>query len=196
MSLTVLTTELEAINSMLDAAGESPVSTLATSGLADVAECKLVLDQVLRSTLEMGWTFNRETDWDLVPDASGFINLPTNTLSFDVEKGSSKSTSADTVQRGLRLYDRKNHTYVFTETLTGEIVLLLIWEDLPQAARSFIMIRAARIYQARALGSETLYKFSEQEEFQAMAAMKRMQTKTSDNNFFTDSWSVQAVLNR
>lgn len=107
MSQTILTTELEAINTMLDAAGESPVSTLETSGLADVAECKLVLDQELRTVQEVGWTFNREVDWDLVPDSDGFINLPPNTLSFDVEKDSRKSTNADTVQRGLRLYDRK-----------------------------------------------------------------------------------------
>jgi hypothetical protein len=196
MSHAVLTTELEAINTMLDAAGESPVSTLETSGLADVAECKLVLDQVLRSALEVGWTFNKEEDWDIVPDVDGFINLPVNCLSFDVERNSSKSNSADTIQRGLRLYDKKNHTYVFTETITGEIVILLHWEELPQAARSYIMIKAARIYQTRALGSDTLHKFSEQQELNAYAALRRAQAKKTDGSFFKDSWSVSSVLYR
>jgi len=196
MSHAVLTTELEAINTMLDAAGESPVSTLETSGLADVAECKLVLDQVLRSALEVGWTFNKEEDWDIVPDADGFINLPVNCLSFDVERNSSKSNRADTIQRGLRLYDKKNHTYVFTETITGEIVILLHWEELPQAARSYIMIKAARIYQTRALGSDTLHKFSEQQELNAYASLRRAQAKKTDGSFFKDSWSVSSVLYR
>ena len=194
MTTSVLTTKLEAINTMLDAAGESPVSTLESSGLADVAECQLVLDQVIRSVLEIGWTFNKEEDWDLVPDASGFINLPVNTLSFDVEQWNTKSSSADTVQRGLRLYDKKNHTFVFTETLTGEIVLLLTWDELPQAARSYIMIKAARIYQTRALGSDSQHKFSEAQELSAFAALRRHQVKKTDGNMFRDSWSVNAVV--
>lgn len=194
MTTPVLTTKLEAINTMLDAAGESPVSTLETSGLADVAECHLVLDQVLRSVLEIGWTFNREEDWDLVPDSSGFINLPVNTLSFDVERWNTKSSSADTIQRGLQLYDRKNHTYVFTETITGEIVILLEWTELPQAARTYIMVKAARIYQTRALGSDSQHKFSEAQEGSAFAALRRHETKKTDGNMFRDSWSVSSVL--
>jgi len=194
MTTPVLTTKLEAINTMLDAAGESPVSTLETSGLADVAECHLVLDQVLRSVLEIGWTFNEEKDWDLIPDASGFINLPVNTLSFDIEKFNTKSSSADTIQRGLRLYDRKNHTYVFTETITGEIIILLEWAELPQAARTYIMVKAARIYQTRALGSDSQHKFSEAQEGSAYAALRRHQAKKTDGNMFRDNWSVSSVL--
>jgi hypothetical protein len=111
-----------------------------------------------------------------------------------VEVWNTKSSSADTVQRGLKLYDKKNHTFVFTETLTGEIVLLLTWDELPQAARSYIMIKAARIYQTRALGSDSQHKFSEQQEMAAFAALRRHQVKKTDGNMFRDSWSVNSVV--
>ena len=197
MSAITLTTELEAINTMLDAAGESPVSTLEDSGLDDVAQAIKILNQVSREVQIKGWSFNEEKEYELVPEAvTGFITLPTNCLSFDAQKETFKSNSADTIQRGLRLYDRKNHTYVFTETIKGEIIFLLGWEELPETARTYFMIKAARLYQTRALGSDTLHKFSETDEFNARATFMRENIKKHDGNFFKDSWSVNAALCR
>lgn len=196
MTAVTLTSELEAINTMLDAAGESPVSTLETSGLADVAEAKAVLDETSRLIQEKGWSFNKEVDWTLVPDVDGLINLPTNTLKFDVDETSSASNQADTVQRGLKLYDRKNHTYNFTEKIKGTIVILLPWDELPQAARHYFMVRSARIYQTRALGAESQYKFSESEEFAALTAFKHAHNTQADKNMFVGSWSVANILDR
>ncbi len=194
MSTTTLTTELDAINTLLAAAGESPVSSLTDSGLADVAEAKATLNEHSRLVQSGGWVFNTEYEYPLVPDTDGFITLPQNTLKVDVDR---TFTQVDTVQRGLRLYDRKNHTYVFTElNLTGDMVFLLGFDELPQAARHYIMIKASRVYQARVLGSDTQYKFSESDEMSALIAMQSAENQVGDFNMLSGSWSVARILDR
>lgn len=193
MSTTALTTELSAINTMLAAAGESPVSALSSSGLADVAEAKAVLDEQLRLIQSEGWVFNTEYDYPLIPDTEGYIALPQNTLKVDADTTYSQ---VDTVQRGLRLYDRKNHTYVFTQSLKGTMVFLLPFEELPQYARHYAIVKAARVYQARVLGSDTQFKFSEAEEFAALTTFRNAETQAGDFNMLSDSWSVARILVR
>jgi hypothetical protein len=178
---------------MLDAAGESPVSSLDSSGLADVAEAKKLLDEQCRLVQTAGYAFNTEYEYPLVPDTDGTIKLPTNTLQVDIDRTFS---NVDAVQRGLRLYDRKNHTYTFTETMTGTFVFLLSFDELPQAARQYIMVKAARIYQARVLGSDSLHKFSEAEEFDCKVIMESAENSAADNNMLSGSWSVASILER
>lgn len=193
MSTTALATELSAINTMLAAAGESPVSSLSDSGLADVAEAKATLDEQSRLVQTAGWAFNTEYEYPLVPDTFGFITLPQNTLKADAD---TTFTQVDTVQRGLRFYDRKNHTYVFTESLKGTIVFLLPFDELPQSARQYVTIKAARTYQARVLGSDTQHKFSAEDEGSAMVAMQTAELEAGDYNMLSDSWSVARILAR
>lgn len=193
MTATTLTSELEAINTMLDAAGESPVSSLDSSGLADVAAAKTLLSEQSRLVQSLGWAFNTEYEYPLTPDVDGQIQLPQNVLRVDAD---TRYTSVDVVQRGLRLYDRKNHTYVFTEALKGNMTFLLGFDELPQSARHYIMVKAARIYQARILGSDTQFKFSEKEELDALVALKGSEEEVADNNMLTGSWAVSRIIQR
>jgi hypothetical protein len=57
-----LQTKLDAVNQMLEAVWESPVSTLEVSGIASVALAKRVLDESLRSIQSRGWHFNTDLD--------------------------------------------------------------------------------------------------------------------------------------
>jgi hypothetical protein len=195
MSTTTLITELEAVNILLAATGESPVSSLSDSGLADVAEAKATLDEQSRLVQSRGWSFNTEYEYPLVPDTDGFITLPQNTLKADLGRG---FFQVDAVQRGLRLYDRKNHTYMFESgrSLTGDMVFLLGFDELPQAVRYYITVKAARVYQARVLGSDTQYKFSEAEEMSALVALNSSENDQGDYNMLTGSWSVARTLDR
>ncbi len=193
MTATTLTSELEAVNTLLDAAGESPVDTLETSGLADVAAARTLLSEQSRLVQSLGWAFNTEYEYPLPPSEDGLITLPKNTLRVDADN---RFTNVDVVQRGLRLYDRKNHTYTFSQTLTGNITFLLDFDELPQTARHYIMVKSARIYQARVLGSDTQFKFSEAEEFAALVALKSAEEESADHNMLTGSWAVARILQR
>jgi hypothetical protein len=193
MTTPTLTTELEAINTMLDCIGESPISSLEVSGLVEVAKAKAILNEVSLAVQTTGWHFNSEHRYPLVRDLDGYINAPRNAIQVDISEAQS---DIEITQRGLRLYDKKNHTFMFTKDLLADIVLYLPWDDLPQAARRYIMIRAARVFQTRELGSESLHKFSEAEEFMAHSDLRAAEGETGNYNMFNGSWSVASILDR
>lgn len=191
MTTIALTSELDAVNTLLAAISESPINTLETTGLADVASARKTLDEVSREVQLIGWHFNAEDDYPLPRDSSNRITVPANTLKCVVQ-----GSSFDITQRGLRLYDKTNHRDTFTEALKGRVTVCLPWDELPQVARHYIMVRAARIFQARTLGSDTQFSFSEKEERDARKALDEAEGETGNYNFFSGSNSVTSIMER
>lgn len=189
-----LTTELDAVNTMLGTIGESPISSLdAATGVVDAVTARQVLNEISIQVQEEGWHFNTETNFELTPTSTGEIFVPANTLEVDTVD---QDRFTDVALRGLRLYDRTNKTYVFSKSLRCELILLLDWTDLPQAARHYIMIRAARVFQQRVVGSETLNGFTSQDEARARAVIQRYDAKTADYNILTDNYDVMNIIER
>ena len=178
-------TELSAVNAMLAVIGEAPLSTLDGNTLhVDAVSARQTLQNTSRSVQTEGWYFNTERNYPLTPDRSGFITLPPNVVSVDIEPLHSKG-HVDVIVRGNRLYDLENHTFAFDpETCYRATVLFLLpFGELPETARDYIQIRAARRFQAEAVGSETLSKFTERDEFTARASLMREQVRNNDSNF-------------
>lgn len=188
------TTELEAVNLMLDVIGESPINSLSDGAVVDAVKAKAVLSEVSRAVQQKGWHFNTEKNYELVPTVfEKEIQLPPNCARVDTS-GPDKGT--DVVQRGNRLYDRINHTFAFTKSLRVDMVVLLPFDQLPETARYYIAVRAARVFQARTVGSEALYKFSAEDERLALVDLKRAEGLTGGHNMLTGSWSVAKILTR
>ena len=184
-----LLTELEAVNVMLSVIGEAPVNTLQGAATVDVIQAKAVLQQVSREVQSVGWHFNTERDYPLLPDVNGNIVLASNMVLVDADT----EPDIDVAQRGNKLYDRKGHTFKFSQSIKAEVIYLLAFEDLPQVARQFIVIRAARIFQDRMVGSDTLHGFTEADEKKAWADLKELEGDTGDYTIF-DSWDVSRTL--
>ena len=109
------TTELEAVNLMLSAIGEAPVSSLTDPSLLDASLAKEVLEQTSIALQTRGLHCNTDLNLKLTRDAtSNEINLPTNTAKVD---STGTSVTRDVVQRGSKLYDRDNHTFTFDEDI-------------------------------------------------------------------------------
>jgi hypothetical protein len=191
MTTTALTTELEALNLMLTAADEDPVQTATQAGHLPLSIAKGVLNDFSRVVQSLGWAFNTERDFPLPRDVTGRVTLSPNTLSADVNDIYS---DIDPIQRGLSLYDKKNHTPIFTKDLLATVILLLPWDELPQAVRYYISIRASRVFQVRMQAGEGVFKYSEQDEFAALVALQSFEADTGDANFLTDSYSCAGVL--
>jgi hypothetical protein len=189
------TSELEAINTILSVIGESPISTLSDiSSVADAVTAQSILSEVSRQVQTKGWHFNTEKDFELSPEAfSKEITIPTNALRVDTSGGSRET---DVVQRGNRLYNRTTHTFQFAESLKCEIVVLLPFEDLPQAARHYVTIKAARVFQSRTVGSDALYQFTSIDERDALLDLKRNEGITGDYNILTSNSTVFRSLIR
>jgi hypothetical protein len=191
MSLT-LSTELEAVNTMLSAIGEAPVNQLDTTTNAEARIAKQILDEVNRDVQSRGWHFNTEPDYTLTRTGANELELPSTCVRFDVKN--QDYPSIDVVQRGSKLYDRKNHTFIFEQDLKGEIMFLLEFTDLPQPARYYITTRSSRIFQDRVVGSPEMLRILAADEATAQAALKDFDDDTADYTIFDnlDSYNVIA----
>jgi hypothetical protein len=189
------TSELEAINTILSVIGESPISSLSDiSSVADAVTAKSILSEVSRQVQTKGWHFNTEKDFELSPDTySKEIVVPSNALRVDAM---GDDREVDAVQRGSKLYDRVNHTFQFTKSIKCDLVVLLPFDELPQAARHYITIKAARIFQSRTVGSEALYQFTAIDEKDALLDLKRNEGITGDYNILTSNPTVFRSLIR
>jgi len=192
MSL-LATTELEAVNAMLSAIGESPVNSLVSMTSVDAITAYSVLKNVNRSVQIQGWFFNLEKEYTLTPNLNGQLDLPTNTLAMD---SSSESSNYEAIQRGLKVYDKKNHTYIFAEALKVDIIVLLAFEEIPEAARTYITQRASRMFQDRTLGSDSLHSFHREDEYQALTTLRLMESENADYNILSGNSSTSQILMR
>lgn len=193
MTTLVPSTELDAVNVMLTTIGEAPVSSLEVSGLADVAIAKQVLSEINRAVQAKGWHFNTEIDYPLTPTVDGYLMPPSNTVKIDTTK---QYGDKDLVLRGARLYDRKEHSYTFTDPVEVDLVVLLPFDEMPESARFYITIRAARVFQRRVLGSEAIETFTQDEEYMALSELMNADAETGDYNVLTGSYSVANILVR
>ena len=188
------TSELQAINTMLSAIGEAPINTLEpTTETADVSMAKNVLTEVSRETQAMGWHFNRETDVTLSPSLDNEILLPTTAAYVDVE--SINAGTKQYIQRGEKLYNKTDHTFTITSSLKCTVIYMLPWEDLPQSARHYIMIKAARRLQDRVVGASDQHTYNQVDEFQALIALKANESREGDFSIF-DNNDVYRVISR
>jgi len=188
------TTELEAVNVMLSNIGESPVNTLDDNDVVDAGIAKTILKSISREVQSQGLWFNTDVERSFVPTIDKRIQLPVNTLRVDT--AGTDRTSKDFVQRGRFLWDRVNHTYDIEESVLLNLVLGLDFEELPESARRYITVRAARIFQERMLGTPTISPFNQQDEAMARAMLMSEDLEASDHNMLTDSYSTQYTLQR
>ncbi len=189
-----LTSKLEAVNTMIGVIGESPINSISGSSLpVSVVTALNVLDEVSREVQSEGWHYNTEHEYPLVRDTSNKFNLPSNTLKIDVPID--KYNDIDLVQRGSTLYDRKNHTDVFSEDLDVSITFELTFEELPQQFRNYITIRSARKFANRFLGSPEIESFTLRDEINAKATAIDSDSENADRNIF-DNYDVLRVIDR
>jgi hypothetical protein len=179
-------TELDAVNQMLLSIGQAPINTLATSGITDANVAHLILHNTSREVQSRGWNFNTDNDWPLTPDVNSKIAVPGNALAVDPE-----DQSLDYVQRvdpadaSMRLWDRKNLTFVIASPVKCEITWFFPFENLPQAARAYIATKAGRIFQAQSVGSQILYQYTKERELECLGELNRAEAASEDNNAFT-----------
>ena len=185
------TTELEAVNECLENIGQAPVSTISGDLGVDAQIALSFVRKVTRELQSQGWFWNTEIDYEITPNASGDIVLPANTLAVD---STGLDADRNVVMRGRRLYDRDNRTYNFTKKITLELVVGLPFDELPETARRYISLRAARLFQDRVEGSSD--GSDAQDEMMALAHLKADQIRTEDSNMLTGSWSMVTTLNR
>ncbi|NBV71070.1 MAG: hypothetical protein EBR60_03260 [Burkholderiaceae bacterium] len=174
------TSFLEAVNRVLQMMGEAPINSLnGQYGLALQAQDSL--NDVSRKLQSEGWSFNTDREKLLQRDAStNEIAVGPNISRVVIDPY--RYPALDIVQRGGRLYDRFNNTYVFDEDLYVDLTIILEWEELPEHARQYITIKAGRQLQEAILGSVDLTKINLTAEMEAKALFLDEETVVSDHS--------------
>ena len=197
------TTKLEAVNTMLSAIGEMPTTqTVLTNGTsADVSMAEQILDEVNREVQVRGWHFNTDNKVTFTPDGDDFIIVstdlsPTNIVRVTVS-GRDLTIRYDATEENHRLYDKEENSYVFDSPLTEEatVVYLFQFYGIPEPAKRYITIRAARLFQDRMVGSVSHHQFTERDEFQALLDLKEYEGSTANPNIF-DSQGTFNIIKR
>ena len=194
MALTA-TTKLEAVNVLLSCIGEAPVNSL-TSGLVDAETAETILDSVSREVQSQGWGFNTDYEREFTLDANNQIQIASDVLRIDMAER--RTSELDVVARGSKLYNRATNSFYFDPSISSvkmNAVVLLSFDDLPEAARRYVTIRSARIFQDRVVGSDTLHAFHQRDELMALVELKDADSEVNDHNIF-DNYSVASVLDR
>ena len=187
------TTELEAVNIMMAAIGESPVNTLTGTLPADVVMARSTLTEVNKEVQSEGWSFNTEIDvTQQRTDGTNNIDLSTDVLRID--PNIHQHPTIDAIQRGLKLYDRLNNTYIFDEDLICTIVYFRTFVEIPEPARRYITIKAARIFVDRLVGDEGLRTYTQQDEIRARAILMETDYVNADHNLLRGDPSLTSIF--
>lgn len=159
----VATTELQAVNVMLQTLGESSTTTLSGTLPFEVNAAKLTLAEVSKSIQQEGFTFNTEYSKTVTTTASGVIDASVlhvydaaNSEVYSIRGDVLWSVTADALE---------------ADDIAMTVVSELGFDSVPEVARRFITIRAARIFADRFVGSEAIREFTERDEAEAKAQL-------------------------
>ncbi len=186
------TTELECINIMLAAIGEAPVNSLTGTVPVDVRMAQSTLTEVNKQVQSEGWSFNTELDVTLTRDANNNVVLGTDVLRVDAQ--THDHPSIDPIQRGLKLYDRKNNTFVFDEDLKCTVVYFRSFDELPEQARSYMTIKAARIFVDRFVSDQSLRTYTQEDEIRARSVLMETDLSNADHNMLVGDPAISDAI--
>ena len=167
--------KLAAVNILLSNIGQAPVTAIDNANPM-VAMAANLIDEVTNNLQAEGWTFNTERAYPFHPDADGCIYIPENVLQIDAGYFSTN----DTVQRNGKLYNKRTHSYEFEGKQEFDVVWLVEFDDMPDAFKNYVSMRAANLFAGRSVGSAEAVKFGEREEMMARAAMIEYETQQGD----------------
>ncbi|HUW12354.1 MAG TPA: hypothetical protein VM537_21695 [Anaerolineae bacterium] len=206
----VATTELDAVNAALSAIGEAPITDVDSATQSDVALILRLLKAQMRAVLALQWKFNTDFAYQIAPTAtlvwtdndsvSTTLNVflpPTDLLAFQVSKTEkSHGKHPDLVIRTSKYYGDPTFVPVFYDRELNREGLVAadfpylyidaVWSvdftKMPETARQYIVIRAARQFIQQALGSSELAGFTQADELFALRALKRDQGAVDEYN--------------
>ena len=190
MTTIALITELEIVNSVLSAVGDSPVSSLNDS-YQPVFIIKEMMNNISRDLQTKQYWFNTEYDMTLTPNTeTNKIILPYNILNF-------LPCKTRYVARGLTVYDRLNRTTTITDDIVATYTVMLAFDSLPQQARKFIQAAARQQYNNEYFGEESLKRDLQKEFSEAKIELDRVHLDNEDINVFNSAKSYNiAYRNR
>ncbi len=188
-------TELSAVNSILGAIGQSPVTSLGPTetGTGDtinfanpeIAFIYNILTEVNKDVQNEGWIFNTEYNVEKQPDdTSKYITIPANVLRYDIH-GDHEDRSRNLVRRNGRLYDTlaDDPKDEFDDNLFLDITWLWAYEDLPPTFKRYIISRASVRAATQLVSNPQLVQLLQLQEAQTRATCMEYECLQGDHSY-------------
>ena len=177
-------TELSAVNSILGAIGQSPVTTINKQN----PEIGFIYNLLRDANVDLqneGWHFNTEKHVTYTPDSDGKIVIGNDILKMDTTDGWIDRTH-DVVKRNGYLYDKQSHTDDFSDhtTINLDIVRLINYDDLPEVFKRYIIYKAAVRAATQLVGNPQLARLLAQQEALQRAAIMEYECNQGNHTMF------------
>ena len=178
-------TELSAVNAILGAIGQSPVTSLNFTNPEVGFIYNLLRDANVDLQAE-GWHFNTEKHVTYTPDANGKIAIGNDILKMDTTDGWVDRTH-DVVKRNGFLYDKQSHSDDFSGHSGGiklDIVKLISYEDLPEVFKRYIIHKASVRAATQLVGNAQLAQLLAQQEAVSRSAIMEYECNQGNHTMF------------
>jgi hypothetical protein len=176
------TSLLQAVNVLLESISGTPVASLDTADTnSDALKAINTIGEVNREVQTEGWNWNQDLDLYIDPDGDGQIILPENTVRF-VQRYTPDTYRKRLIVRNGKLYDTINHTFTIGVEVKGDVTYIIDFEELPEAARQFVTLKAARRFSTGKLTSGTAYQVTKADEDAARLRMEQEAQETDPDS--------------
>ena len=177
-------TELSAVNSILGAIGQSPVTTINKTN----PEVGFIYNLLRDSNVEVqneGWHFNTERHVTYTPDSNGKIAIGADIIKMDVTNGWVKR-QYDVVKRSGNLYDKYDHTDDWSDhtEILLDITKLIPLEEVPSVFQRYIISRASRQAATQLVANPQLVQLLQSNEAMARANCMEYECNQGNHNMF------------
>jgi len=178
-------TELSAVNAILGAIGQSPVTSIDKTN----PEIGFIYNILRDSNVDLqaeGWHFNTEKHVTYTPDSTtGKIAIGADILRMDTTDGWTDRTH-DVVKRNGYLYDKQSHSDDFSghTTILLDIVKLISYADLPEVFKRYIIYRSSVRAATQLVGNAQLAQLLSQQEVLARAAIMEYECNQGNHTMF------------
>ena len=190
-------TELSAVNSILGAIGQSPITSLKGSGASantivnDNPEVSFIYNLLRDANIDVqneGWHFNTEKHVNYKANSStNKITIPADIIKMDVSKGWSHR-NYDVVRRNGYLYDKYDHTDEWSDTVSSgidlDITRLIEFEEVPSGFQRYIIARAATRAATQLVGNPQLTQLLAQQEALTRATVMEYECNQGNHSMF------------
>ena len=177
-------TELSAVNSILGAIGQSPVTTINKTN----PEVGFIYNLLRDSNVEVqneGWHFNTERHVKYTPDSNGKIAIGADIIKMDVTDGWVKR-QYDVVKRSGNLYDKYDHTDDWSDhtEILLDITKLIPFEEVPSVFQRYIVSRSSRQAATQLVANPQLVQLLQSNEAMARANCMEYECNQGNHSMF------------
>jgi hypothetical protein len=196
-------TELSAVNAILGAIGQSPISQLKDPSTGVISnnnpEIQFIYNLLRDANVDTqaeGWHFNRERHVPFNKDSTtNKIAISDDIVKIDLPDNWSRR-HYNFVRRGGFLYDKITHTSVFTDmadTIELDVIRLYNYEDLPAVFKRYINYRASRMAATQLVANPQLVQLLGSQEALARASLMEYECNQGNHSMmgFEDETSYQ-----